>query len=142
MNVKKALKTRLAAFSRREDGGATMEAVLWIPMYLVFMALIFDGALIFHGQSKVQRMAQDMNRLAIAGYYDDGVGGVDTSAMKDAAEAVVQARYKDATASINADADSVQTFLTVPSKNIAVIGLLPALVPMSITVSAAHMREP
>ena len=36
-----------------------VEAVLWLPIFLVIFGLMVDSALVFHGQSKVLRVVQD-----------------------------------------------------------------------------------
>ena len=57
-----SLAARRAAFRRREDGAATIEAVLWLPMFFYVMALAIDTTMIFHGYSRVVRAVEDVNR--------------------------------------------------------------------------------
>ena len=61
---------RSPRFLRREDGSAMVEAVLWLPIFLVIFGLMVDSALVFHGQSKVLRVVQDANRNMSIGRLD------------------------------------------------------------------------
>ena len=47
-----------------------VEAVLWLPIFLVIFGLMVDSALVFHGQSKVLRVVQDANRNMSIGRLD------------------------------------------------------------------------
>ncbi|MBC7141878.1 MAG: pilus assembly protein, partial [Rhodobacteraceae bacterium] len=62
MRCLRFLKGRFSRFSRCDDGAATVEAVLWLPLYVMLIALLADVSMMFHGQSRLLRIAQDANR--------------------------------------------------------------------------------
>ena len=64
-------QTRFLRFRRGEDGGATVEAVLWLPFFLFFFVLICDVAMIYYGKSQLTRITHDANRLLSIGYFDE-----------------------------------------------------------------------
>ena len=54
-----------------QDGSATIEAVLWIPMFFFMLLLVMEGSLIFNAQSLAMRIVQDTNRAIAVGIYPD-----------------------------------------------------------------------
>jgi Flp pilus assembly protein TadG len=62
--------SRLAKhFSRNENGGATVEFVLWVPVFVFVLCLVADASLIFGGQAQVLRIVQDSNRAVSIGRF-------------------------------------------------------------------------
>ena len=45
-----------------EDGAASIETVILMPLFLVVLAAIVDATMIFYGQAQVLRVVQDANR--------------------------------------------------------------------------------
>lgn len=126
---------RWAAFLRGENGGITVEAVLWLPFYLVFIALIADVSMMFHQHSKAQRIAQDINRLAVLTWLES------KDEMQSRADKIVKSIAPAATVTISYKADRVQTFISMPSADILPVGLLSAFKNFDVKASAAHLRE-
>src|SRR5690606_30660330 len=62
MRCLRFLSGRIPCFVRSESGAATVEAVLWLPMFVMIVALLADVSMMFHGQSRLLRVAQDANR--------------------------------------------------------------------------------
>ncbi|MCX8510085.1 MAG: pilus assembly protein [Rhodobacteraceae bacterium] len=60
----------LARFARASDGAATIEAVLWLPVFMMLLALFADLATIFTNQSRILRLMQDTNRAVAVGRLD------------------------------------------------------------------------
>lgn len=54
-------------FARREEGSASVEFVLWLPMMVGLLALITDVSLLFYQQSYAVRVVQDANRALSLG---------------------------------------------------------------------------
>ena len=59
----------MIGFLKNEDGAITIESVLWLPIYVLFLVMIVDVSLMFNGQAQARRTLQDINRLASSGYY-------------------------------------------------------------------------
>ena len=116
------LGVRLTQFRSSESGGITVESVLWLPIYLLFFALIADVSMMFHGQTKAMRIVQDANRLASFQYY--------TTA--DEVEANVKSRIvnisDNATVATTLGTDSVATVVSFPVNDVAIIGFVGKLI--------------
>ena len=52
----------LNRFRRSQDGASTVETVLWIPVFFVFFALLFEISMVFNGQARTLRIVQEANR--------------------------------------------------------------------------------
>jgi Flp pilus assembly protein TadG len=68
-----SITERLRSFSRRfrkdTSGSATIEAVLWLPLFVVFLMMVADVSLVFFSKASVQRIAQDGNRAFSTGRF-------------------------------------------------------------------------
>lgn len=51
------------------SGAATVEAVLWMPVFIALFALLADTALLFGARAQTQRVAQDANRALSVGRF-------------------------------------------------------------------------
>ena len=49
-------------FLSREGGSMSVEAVLWLPMFLVLIIMIVDTSLVFSRRAQALRVVQDANR--------------------------------------------------------------------------------
>lgn len=58
-------------FSRDEEGSATVEAVLWIPLFFFVLVLVMEASLMFSAQTRVMRIVQDTNRGLAIGLFPD-----------------------------------------------------------------------
>lgn len=48
--------------ARDESGAATIEAILWLPMFFYILALSIDLTMVFHSYSRIVRVVEDVNR--------------------------------------------------------------------------------
>jgi Flp pilus assembly protein TadG len=60
---------RIKAFLRRDDGSATIEFVLWLPLVMAILLLIVDSSMLFMSRSHAIRVLQDTNRLYSVGQF-------------------------------------------------------------------------
>ena len=136
MSVHRPLKLLIPdRFLRESDGTITVEAVLWVPIYLMFFAFIVDVSNIFHGQAKAMRMAYDGNREASLGVLNDA----------DATQAAILSRVQsfspNATVQTVFYTDSITTKVVMPSSDLAIIGTLGVFMDIDVTISSVHMRD-
>jgi len=119
-----------------EDGSATIEAVIWFPIFVGFFLMVADVALIFHGQAQMLRIAQDANRLYSVGRLTS--------------EAATQAYIVDrlagmgkpstATTVLTSD-DVITTTVRVRTGDIDAVGVLEMLTDIELTVTSQHVKE-
>lgn len=134
----KFMSTPVAGFRRKEDGTATVEAVLWFPIFIAVFGLMVDSAMIFHGQSKVLRVVQDANRkLSIKSLETDAEAEAYINAQL-AAINVTPSRTEtlsDMTTGI------ISTLVVVPAREFQILGYFSSLTNLEVPVTAQHMRE-
>lgn len=130
------LGRRIAA----EEGSATIEAVLWIPFFMLLLALIADASFLFHRQAQMLRTVQDANRALSTGQL--------TSTAD--VEEVLMAQYADFSDSVRAvsvlDTGTVpggiiRTTLSIPARDINSIGLIASVSNLTLSVTTQHYRE-
>ena len=122
-------------FARDENGSATVEFVLWLPMLMVAFGLTVDVSMIFHSQSQVLRIVQDANRGASIGRFQTA----------SEAESYVETRLQKSSA--DADAKSaivggvITTTVTYPARDFQVLGFFRQFNDLEITVNSEHLIE-
>lgn len=126
---------RLTAFLRRSDGSATVETVLWFPLFIAVFGLMLDVAMVFHGQAKVLRVAQEGNREFSIGRL------ADEAATKAYIEAELAALNIQATATTTEIAGVAHTLVTVPANQLQVLGYFTAFSSLQLNITADHMIE-
>lgn len=120
---------------RREDGAVTVEAVLWVPFFVICMTMIADAALIFFGQARALQVAQDANRALSVG----------TLASPDEAQTYIQDTL--AKMSPNASAQTVSTdgilttVVSLPASDLAAVGFFTSLTSFQMQVVAQMVQE-
>lgn len=123
------------SFQCDERGVISVESVLWVPIFLVFFALIADVSLMFHGQAKGMRIVQDANRLASTGILVDA----------EAVEAQVLDRLHEFSTNAGVesvfDAETVLTTVRIPAGDLVAIGIIGKLAQFDIEVSSLHLIE-
>jgi len=58
---------RLDRWLRGQDGSVSVEAALWLPIFMGLILLITNTSLVFYGQSQAMRVVQDANRAFSTG---------------------------------------------------------------------------
>lgn len=123
-------------FFRDDNGAVTVESVLWVPVFLLFFALIADVSLIFHGQAKALRIAYDGNRQASLGQF--------TTA--DETQAAILARIQEfapnATVSTTFGTEDIETRVVLPTNDMVAIGTVTRILNIDLKFQSVHMRDP
>lgn len=131
MMIRKLLKK----FTRSDDGTATVETLLWFPLFIAVFGLMLDVAMIFHGQAKVLRVTQDGNR-------EYSIGRLTTPAAAETyIESVLAQLNIQANATTTEVAGVAHTIVTVPANQLQVLGYFSAFAGLTISVTAEHMIE-
>lgn len=129
------VKTYLVNFLKKSDGAITVEGVLWLPIYAVFMALIVDTSLMFNGKAQAQRTLQDINRLASSGYY--------RTEEELEARALLMLSHMSENVVVDATFDNgvVNAIATMPASDLTILGVMSTFTDNRITVGARHLIE-
>lgn len=135
MRCLRFLKGRFSCFSRSDDGAATVEAVLWLPLYVMLIALLADVSMMFHGQSRLLRIAQDANRNMSIGRL------VSTADTEDFVLARATELSPRSTAATNLTAGMITTTVSVPLVDLDLFGVAGIFAGARMTVRAEHLME-
>lgn len=57
----------LKRFGQDQDGSATVEAVLWLPIMFALLCLAVDTSFLFFGQNQAYHTVQNANRMLSVG---------------------------------------------------------------------------
>ena len=119
----------------REEGTASVEAVLWLPLFFLTLGIITDVTMIFHGYTQALRVMQDANRSL-------SVGRLETTA---AAETFIEAALAPLSAAASATSTTVDgivtTVVTLPAADLQILGVLSQFNTLTLTLRAQHMVE-
>ena len=138
--VSRGMQGRAWRFARDEGGSATVEAALWIPFFLLLLALIADASFLFHRQAEMLRAVQDVNRAFSTGQIES------PEAVRD----ILIAQYAPLSQQVAADSfvdtatvpsGIIRTSLSIPARDINSIGLIASLSNLTLTVTSQHYRE-
>lgn len=133
--------THAKRFVLGDEGSSTIEAVLWLPVFIGFFALVADASLLFFGQNKTYRIVQDANRLLSTGYI--------TSTDEAEAEALVAGYVRtqlsdfapNASVVSKIDLGQITTEVKVPGSDFVATGLLTAFMSLNIVSRSTHYIE-
>lgn len=122
-------------FRRRDEGAATVEAVIWLPLFLFLLALAVDVSMTFHAHSRVLRVVQDVNRAY-------SVGRVETV---EEAEALVAQLLPDLAPNLIIDSQVnggiIGTRVQVPVRDVVILGAVPRWADLAIQVESYQYAE-
>jgi Flp pilus assembly protein TadG len=129
---------RKSAWRRRladDSGSASIEAVLWMPVFIFFIALVFDASMILMNRAHILRAIQDGNREYAVGWH---------ASLADTEQAI---RLGAARFGANVDPEStrignvIQSVVRVRAGDLSAVGLLQPFANMQLTVFAHHLIE-
>jgi len=126
---------RLRRLARRQDGAVTVEAVLWVPFFVILFIILTDVSIIFFNQSRIVRVLQDANRNMSIGRFDT------VQQTQDFIVNTLNALSFSAEATTSITAGLISSTVTVPVGDLDVFGLIGSFAGISVTVSAQHLSE-
>jgi Flp pilus assembly protein TadG len=102
-----------------ESGTATVESLLWMPLFFFLFVLITDASFIFYGKAQALRIIQDGNRAYSVNRFDDDAE----------ASAYIQTRLRtlspNATASTSVSNGVITTNATLFARELMAVGTIP-----------------
>lgn len=126
---------RVRAFRSDESGSFTIEAVLWLPVFMFLFCLIADASLMFGKQAQVLRIVQDANRAL-------SVGRIMTDTD---AEAYIQQQMaafsENAIITTTVVGGVISSTVEIPAGDLTATGLISSFDSLVLSVTAQHMSE-
>ncbi|MBA3908876.1 MAG: hypothetical protein C0524_03100 [Rhodobacter sp.] len=124
----------------REDGSATIEFVLWLPIVILVLTLIVDASMLFMGRTQAISVLQDTNRLYSVGQFT-GDASERLKKAQDYALARLRPMSASATAVTTENSRVVRTEATLETSEIAQIGFLGVFIDTTMFVAAEYRVE-
>jgi hypothetical protein len=142
----------VVGFARTDEGSATIEAVLWIPMFFLTLVMSLQVAQIAIGQSMMMRIVQDGNRSFALGRLDPNLyknnacpagSYVVATATKAEIErmAVNISRNVTIESRVNCSTRTIRTVARMPLSDLTGFRVLPMVGSTNITIQAQQVRE-
>ena len=125
----------LSKFRKREDGSATIESVLWLPVFIAFLVLVADASFMFFGQNQAYRIIQDANRSLSVGRLrteEEVVDRIEAQLANLAPNAIVSAAI---------DSGTITSVATIPASDLTATRFFTAFIDLDLTVGARHYVE-
>ncbi len=126
---------RVMSFMSDETGAATIEFVLWLPIFMAVLCMIVDATMIFSNRTQALRIIQDANR----GF---AIGRLTTT---DETETYILDRIQPISPSVQVattvDQGIIVTAVVMPARELDVLGILGVAFDFNVGVSAEHIAE-
>ncbi|MGL4235704.1 TadE/TadG family type IV pilus assembly protein [Tabrizicola sp.] len=130
----------LKGYLRCEDGSATIEFVLWLPIIVLVLLLIVDSSMLFMSRSHAIRVLQDTNRLYSVGQFT-GTAAERLTKAESYALSRLRGLSPSATTTTTETNRVVRTQATMKTREIAQIGFLGLMIDTTMVVAAEHRVE-
>ncbi|NKB28650.1 MAG: hypothetical protein GKR99_14315 [Rhodobacteraceae bacterium] len=129
------IKRILRTFRRKQDGSATIEAILWLPLFMVVFTMVADVSLIFSGQAQMRRIVQDSNRAFAISTIET------TQDLETAITNSLSVLSANVSVSASESGGIVTTTATIPASDLDAVGFMAALVNANVVVRSQHLVE-
>lgn len=126
---------KLRAFRTDEDGTASVEAVIWLPIFFFFISMVVDASFIFLGQNEATRLVQDANRRLSVGVL------ASSDEVEDLIEGALAKMAPSAVATSTISNGVVTTSVVIQTKDLVATNWIAALALTQFTVGASHYIE-
>jgi TadE-like protein len=127
-------KSLLRRMVRDEGGAATVEAILWLPMFFYILALSVDVTMVFHGYSRIIRVVEDVNRGL-------SVGRIKTIDEGKTRIVATLSNYKGVVSDIKIIDNVIVTNVSVPVSSLAFLGAVKPMMDKSVLVKTQQFVE-
>ena len=126
---------RRGPFARDENGGVTVEFVLWAPVFCALIAGAVDISLAFMNQSNFWNVARDTARLVSR-------HAMDADEAKAYAESNAIFGKTEPTATVTIDTNEVIVTITAPATTVDAFGIFGIFEGTTIKAEVRHNLEP
>lgn len=125
----------VTAFLKNENGSATVEAVIWLPMLLFVFMMIVNVAFVFNGKGQVFQAVQDANRAFSVGRL------ASAQATQTAIKAAIKNLSSHATVTTTLTDGIITSNVLIPVSDLTAVGQFDFLTGYNVQVRAQHFME-
>ena len=129
------LNSWVSRFRRDQDGSASIESLLFIPLFVLILVFILDVSMIFYGKAQALRIVQDGNRALSVGVFTettDAENFISTAFGAYSPSAVINTSITDGI---------ITTTAVFPARDLMVVGSIPVFANTQVSVTAQHFLE-
>lgn len=131
-------KNRLETYSREDDGGiATVEVVMWFPIFIAIFLLCVDLSFLFMAQLRTQDVATEIARR-----WAVGTIGSETEAKSFALKNGAFGTAKPDVSGFSEDDDNVNVMMSFKMNQISTTGVLGFVGNETMTFKVTRAKEP
>lgn len=126
-------------FSRFRDderGLATIESLLWMPVFFYLFILITDVSFIFFSKAEALRIIQDGNRLHATGFFDD-----DDADASEYIRAKLSALAPSVVSVTRTTGGLIETNASMSARELMAVGSIPAFADTEIGITSQQYKE-
>ena len=106
-------------FLNDENGTASVEAVIWFPIYMLVIGLVFDSTMLLIGKTEMWSIANDTSRMV-------ALGRMDEATAENYVENIV-GKDLGLSADVSTTGDVVTTTITRDFRSVPSIGVITSL---------------
>ena len=128
-------RTLIRRFHGKEDGAVTVAAALWLPFFVVLLMMVLDLSMIFYGQARAHEVAENANRSLSIGRYTT------FEEAETAVRTALQPISPNASAVTTSEDFMIRTVVTLPTSDLATLGIFSSLTDLNVTAVAQMVRE-
>lgn len=125
----------LKRFKDDESGIATIESLLWMPLFFYLFVLITDVSLIFYGKAQALRILQDGNRALSVRFFT----------TREIAQEDIKTRLREfaptADPLVTVTGGMIITTVDLKASELMAVGSIPTFQNTEIRVTAQHFLE-
>lgn len=122
-------------FKEDQRGSATIESLLWMPLFFYLFVLITDVSFIFYGKAQALRIIQDGNRAYSVKAFDSD------AAASDYIKSKLNVFAPQATVSTTVSNGIIITSATLNAADLMAVGTIPAFINSEFSVTSQHFME-
>lgn len=125
----------LRAYKASQDGSATIEAVLWTPIFLILFGMITDTSIVFGREAEILRIIQDSNRSLAVGHFRT------VQEAKTYIQGKIRVYSTHSTVNVVIDKGIISTSVSLPAADLTATQLFDAINTLTVRVGASQMSE-
>ena len=128
-------KLGLRRFRNADSGAVTVEFVIWVPVFILILAITVDATILFKTQANMWTVARDVGRQMSTGLYNN------TQALT-YANSQLESWGIPGTANVAQTNDNVTVTVSVPVTSVVPFNIVGAFTAGNISATIVQKKEP
>lgn len=117
-----------------ESGSATIETVLWMPVFVFILTLIFDTSMVFLNKAEILQEMRNANRAF-------SIGQASLQETETRVRSFIEARGAEANVASTLQGTNIRTDVSLRAGDLGGVGFLQRIARTEMRLSSQHMVE-